>query len=563
MGRFRSVTTIVWIAASIVLAATASRRVHAATPLSLPAQVGKKIFGDRSLSASGQLACATCHDPAHAYGPPNSLAVQLGGPGMNLSGTRAVPSLRYKEYTTTYADLAPNPDGISTPGPGGGFTWDGRADTLAAQAQIPLLAPNEMANASEADVVNKVQQSAYADLFRSAFGSDVFDDTSHAFQCALDALQAYQLEDDNFHPYTSKFDLYDDNKVGGQLTPSETRGLQIFGDPNKGNCFACHYAGPGVNGSTGLFTDFTYEAISVPRNTEIPANADPTYFDMGICSRADHPLPDSAQYCGMFKTPTLRNVAIRKVFFHNGKMKSLREVLRFYNTRDTNPELWYPVVGGVVQKFDDLPAQYQTNIDTQAPLDGRPAGSDPPMSEQDLDDLEAFLTTLTDADVLACPAGQFGPGGVPPCANCAAGYYSPNPGASSCTPCAAGSFSSLTSSASCSACPAGFFSPSASASCTPCGAGTYSAADSAGCTTCPNGYYATGVGTASCTACGAGATSNQDHTGCVPVAPAPAVGGWRVGVLAVLLLGLAIRLLQPEGSRRANAFVAKPRSKRC
>jgi cytochrome c peroxidase len=102
--------------------------------------------------------------------------------------------------------------------------------------------------------------------------------------------------------------------------------------------------------------------------------------------------------------PTLRNVATRKVFFHNGKMKSLRDVLRFYNTRDTQPELWYPVVGGVVQKFDDLPAQYQTNIDTQVPLDGRAVGSQPAMSDQDLDDLEAFLGTLTDADAVSPPS---------------------------------------------------------------------------------------------------------------------------------------------------------------
>jgi cytochrome c peroxidase len=369
-------------------------------PLSLPAQVGEKIFVDRSLSASGQLACATCHDPAHAYSSPNGLAVQLGGPGMSSPGTRAVPSLRYKEFTTPYADLAPNPDGISTPGPGGGFTWDGRADTLAAQARIPLLAPNEMANASEADVVAKLQSSAYADLFRSAFGSDVFDSTAHAFQCALDALQAYQLEDNDFHPYSSKFDLFADNKAGGDLTPSEVRGLQVFTDPNRGNCNACHFGGPGANGGTELFTDFTFEAISVPRNTLIPANADPSYFDMGICSRADHPLPDSAQFCGMFKTPTLRNVAIRRAFFHNGSMRSLRELLHFYNTRDTQPELWYPTVDGVVQKFNDLPAQYRANIDTQMPLDGRPAGSQPPMTDQDLQDLEAFLITLTDADVL-------------------------------------------------------------------------------------------------------------------------------------------------------------------
>jgi cytochrome c peroxidase len=98
----------------------------------------------------------------------------------------------------------------------------------------------------------------------------------------------------------------------------------------------------------------------------------------------------------MFKTPTLRNVATRKVFFHNGQIKSLREAVRFYNTRDTNPELWYPSVNGVVQKFNDLPEQFQANIDRQAPLIGQSAGSTPVLTEQEIDDLVAFLNTLTD-----------------------------------------------------------------------------------------------------------------------------------------------------------------------
>jgi cytochrome c peroxidase len=89
---------------------------------------------------------------------------------------------------------------------------------------------------------------------------------------------------------------------------------------------------------------------------------------------------------------------MRRVFFHNGQFKSLRNVIRFYNTRDTNPELWYPVVKGVVQKFNDLPAMYRANIDTQAPLDGKARGSKPSMSDQDVEDLETFLGTLTDAD---------------------------------------------------------------------------------------------------------------------------------------------------------------------
>lgn len=364
--------------------------------LSLAGQVGKKMFFDQTLSGSQKMSCATCHDPDHAYGPPNNLAVQLGGAQLTLFGTRAVPSLRYKEYTPPYADMLDNPDGISTPGPGAGFTQDGHASTLADQAKIPLLAANEMANKSAADVVKKIQASAYADAFKQAFGDTIFSNTKNAFQKAADALQAFQLEDNSFHPYDSKYDLYASNKIGGNLTDTEMRGFAVYNDPEKGNCFACHYNGAGINGSVRLFTDFTYAAIGVPRNFDIPANQKKSYNDLGICDRADHPRPNSSEYCGMFKTPTLRNVATRSVFFHNGRFTSLEEVIRFYNTRDTNPELWYPTVNGVVQKFNDLPKKYHKNIDTQMPLDGRAPGSQRPMTEQDITDLVAFIRTLND-----------------------------------------------------------------------------------------------------------------------------------------------------------------------
>jgi cytochrome c peroxidase len=365
-------------------------------PLSLAAQAGKKVFFDKALSASGKMACASCHDPAHAYGPPNDLAVQPGGPKMADTGTRAVPSLRYQEFTPPYADMLDNPDGISAPGPGGGYTLDGRAPTLADQARIPLLAPNEMANRSPAAVVKKVRASDYAVLFQQAFGKNVFDDPKRAFRRTLQALQAFQMEDVSFHPYNSKYDLYAGNKIGGTFTPEEKRGFDVYNNVDKGNCFACHYNGAGLNGSVRMFTDYTYSAIGAPRNMDIPANRNPKHYDLGICGRPDHPLPASAQYCGMFKTPTLRNVATRKAFFHNGSLKSLKDVIRFYNTRDTNPELWYPATNGVVQKFNDLPPKYRGNIDSQKPLDGRPRGSQPAMSEQDMADLEAFLNTLSD-----------------------------------------------------------------------------------------------------------------------------------------------------------------------
>ncbi|WP_445286782.1 cytochrome-c peroxidase [Variovorax atrisoli] len=420
-------------AASSPAAAAASTP---ASTLSLAAQVGQKMFFDKNLSGSGAMSCASCHDPAHAYAPANDLSVQLGGVHMDKAGLRAVPSLRYKDITPAYADLLDNPDGISVPGPGGGFAWDGRADTLAAQARIPLLDPLEMANASSADVVKKLQAADYAPLIAKAFGEKVFDDSDAAFAKALQALQAYQLEDRSFHPYSSKFDLYAANKIGGNLTPAETRGLKVFTNPATGNCASCHYQGAGLNGSSALFTDFSYEAIGVPRNANIPANNDLKYFDMGVCGplRTDHApaAPNAANsFCGMFKAPTMRNVATRQAFFHNGVMHSLEQVIRFYNTRDTRPELWYPTVGGTpkekndadfpayglittqytggkVKKFDDLPPAYVPNIDTQLPMDGRAAGSAPPMSEQDIADLICFLNTLSDADTK--PATPVKPG---------------------------------------------------------------------------------------------------------------------------------------------------------
>src|SRR6202045_1688653 len=57
--------------------------------------LGRRLFAEPSLSASGRMACATCHDPPHAFGPPNAFAVQLGGKDGREPGLRAVPSLKY------------------------------------------------------------------------------------------------------------------------------------------------------------------------------------------------------------------------------------------------------------------------------------------------------------------------------------------------------------------------------------------------------------------------------------------------------------------------------------
>ncbi|HEY4213304.1 MAG TPA: cytochrome c peroxidase [Steroidobacteraceae bacterium] len=383
------------------------------TGLSLCAQVGEKLFFDTNLSASRQMACASCHDPNSHYAQSNTTPVQSGGPTLKTPGFRAVPSLTYKELTPAYSDDAANPDGISTNAPGGGYTWDGRANTLAAQATIPLLSSFEMANANAAAVVTTVENSSYAQLFMTAWGVNVFSDPATAFTDIGLSLQAYQLEDPDFHPYTSKYDYFAtialSNGKPVQLTAAELRGFNVALNPNGGNCFACHFNGQMVGGGGAVFTDFTFQAIGVPRNTNIPANVTrpglpPTYYDLGLCTAENpafpHTLPASAQYCGMFKTPTLRNTATRNVFFHNGVFNNLTDVINWYNTRDTNPSAWYPTVKGVVQKFNDLPTVYRSNLDdVDVPFDGLPLGGEPHMTSQDVADLKCFLQTLTDGYV--------------------------------------------------------------------------------------------------------------------------------------------------------------------
>ena len=149
------------------------------------------------------------------------------------------------------------------------------------------------------------------------------------------ALQQYQQEDPEFHPFDSKYDQFLAGKT--QLTDAELRGLALFNDPGKGNCAACHPSAPGADGAPPLFTDFSFDNLGVPRNPAIPATADPAYFDMGLCcpDRTRSILDPSVR---RVQVPTLRNVATRKVFFHNGYFKSLRDALGFYVRRDTNPE---------------------------------------------------------------------------------------------------------------------------------------------------------------------------------------------------------------------------------
>ncbi|WP_420804155.1 cytochrome-c peroxidase [Ralstonia soli] len=365
---------------------------------SVPAMtaLGKALFFDPALSASGKLACASCHSPTHAYGPPNDLSVQLGGAGMNNTGVRAAPSLRYLQNVPPFSEHFFENDGndAEDQGPTGGYTWDGRVSSTHDQARIPLLSAHEMANGTAASVVAKLRAGRHAQTFRQVFGNDILDNEDTAFRAALMALEVFQQTPGEFYPYDSKYDAYLRKQV--KLSPQEMRGLQAFADPAKGNCASCHVSAIKQDGAFPAFTDFGHIAVGVPRNRTLAGNADPAFFDLGLCGPDRTDLKGHADYCGRFRTPSLRNVALRKTFFHNGAIHSLEDAVRFYAQRDTQPQKWYPRrADGTVDKFDDLPSQYRANVNMEPPFGGKP-GDKPALSEADVRDIVAFLKTLTD-----------------------------------------------------------------------------------------------------------------------------------------------------------------------
>ena len=357
--------------------------------------LGQRMFADPALSASGRMSCASCHSPAAAFGPPNALAVQPGGRDLRAWGVRAVPGLTYMQtsppFTRHFFESDDDGDESVDNGPTGGLTWDGRVDRGAAQARIPLLSPFEMANAGEAEVVGKARAAGYDVALQRIFhDSSLFADTGRAFGAIVQALATYEEDWKSFYPYSSKYDAYLRGRA--VLRAQEARGLALFEDPAKGNCASCHTSRPTPSGVPPAFSDHGMIALGVPRNAAIPANRDPTYHDMGLCGPLRTDLRDQPAYCGLFRTPSLRNVATRKSFFHNGLVHELRQAVAFYVQRDSAPEKWYPRrPDGSIDKFNDLPKEFRQNINTGAPFGPRPA-----LTDAEINDVVAFLGTLTD-----------------------------------------------------------------------------------------------------------------------------------------------------------------------
>ncbi len=386
-----------------IVVISGSQLAYAEEPLTPRQSLGQRIFNDKNLSEPAGQACSSCHDESKAFtgNGGSAIAAIAQGSTADKLGVRNVPTLKYMAYSPSliFRGEADEKGEVNLVPTGGQF-WDGRANSLVDQVHGPLFNKVEMNNTDASAVAAKIMRSDYAAQFEKEFGPFAKQDPKMILANAATALAVFESSS-RFMSFSSKFDSVLQGKM--TFTPQEARGFELFKNEEKGNCLSCHVGKVESTDPTDwLFTDFTYDNLGLPRNQSIPANMNANYFDLGICKQEglDKKLPPSIKLeslCGAFKVPTLRNVALTAPYFHNGSFSNLRDAVKFYVTRDTNPELWYPkLADGTVQKFNDLPVSAVENVNiTEKPYD-RKLGETPRLNDEEIDAVVAFLKTLTD-----------------------------------------------------------------------------------------------------------------------------------------------------------------------
>ncbi len=288
------------------------------------ARLGERLFFDTRLSADGQVACGTCHQPDRDFQDGIALAR-----GVGVTDRRTMPIA-----ATSRAPF---------------LFWDGRKDSLWAQALGPLESPVEHGGtrAQYARVVVDHYRAEYEDLFGPlpdlASGPDA---VTGVFVNIGKAIAAYERRIE-FGP--SRFDRYVDaignrTRTDGILTDDEVAGLRLF--IGKGNCTQCH------NGP--LLTNHEFHNTGVPRRAGVPFddgrftgtaavlndefNCRSRWSDAsGSCSELEFLITNDHRLQRAYKVPTLRNVAGRAPYMNAGQFATLAQVLDHYNRAPAAP----------------------------------------------------------------------------------------------------------------------------------------------------------------------------------------------------------------------------------
>lgn len=239
-------------------------------------QLGRKLFLDKRLSASGQMSCASCHQPDYFF--TEKLAKAVGDSGQVLP--RRSPTLLNVAF-------------------GSSFFWDGRAKTIEEQSLIPIQTKEEM-NLPLPELIKKLKKDQeYQSLFMKAFPEEGITEATVA--------KAIATFERGFLAANSSFDKWIDGEESA-ISESAQRGFMIFND--KAKCVTCH---SGWNFTNGSFAD-----------TGVSEN------DLG---RGKITQLEALNHA--FKTPTLREISSRAPYMHNGAFASLEEVVDHYNKGGT------------------------------------------------------------------------------------------------------------------------------------------------------------------------------------------------------------------------------------
>ncbi|MFL6603413.1 MAG: cytochrome-c peroxidase [Steroidobacteraceae bacterium] len=241
--------------------------------------------------------------------------------------------------------------------------WDGRAHTLAEQATGPLFSHDEMANSQDQIERELNANTTYRRLFAEVYGATAT--SKLTLSMVLQSLGAFES---TLISINSPYDRYAHGDESA-LTDAEKRGLNIFRGITLG-CSGCH--------TPPLFTNDELEITGVPNAPGLP-------FDPGAGG-----LPATAAFKGAFRTPSLRNIERTAPYMHAGQFSTLADVVRFYNDRPGHL----------------APSEEHLKIDWRMSL------RRPVLSEVDINDVVAFLLTLTDESMMPAVPQQV-PSGLP------------------------------------------------------------------------------------------------------------------------------------------------------
>ena len=292
--------------------------------------LGEKLFASHLLSLDGAISCATCHDPRSGFAGASRFSAGVGG----RKGLRNAPTVRNAAYNALQF-------------------WDGRAPTLESQASGPLLNPVEMAHTIRGIERACSQDPALRVLFEAAYGPAAPGRSPVTMERITRAIASYER---TLLRANSPFDRFRYGHDNSALSAAATRGLDVFSEPAKGNCAACHIIGA----DSSLFTDNKFH------NLGAGMSAEGELTDLGRFL-ITHREGDQ----GAFRTPSLRNVAGTAPYMHDGSLKTLKQVIDFYigggNANPYRDPLIKPLTHLTRRERDDLVAFLESLTGESAP----------------------------------------------------------------------------------------------------------------------------------------------------------------------------------------------------